>query len=499
MKRRVFLLAFAAMVSLCGAETLTVSRNGDDVLIRSEFSGGYVLEQTTSAKGKNGQFNFDKVFLRKEGRNPILVKHSHDDATPWNVNSTYIGANHGDSINSGLIFDQPHGLTEKDCGSQWTDPKGKNFYIVKIQDPKEIWVLSDNLSKDKDIWKFTRPNASRPLRHADGRELKDFKVQIRQLYSPVRILSRKYFVDGKPMEDNSQVECSVFTVEEEYDIVATDAILKHVIANAGRQVAFNEPGLDHILNQKITYRFYPDSSCIVEHNVKFHRDVRLSYMGFIQAMVMSKGKYGKHLYYIPKTRPFEFDKQEWDFAHLVDFTRPIRGSMFLRADSFENPDSMPERFIQYLKDGKNRPDIGFVCGYSLLEGCTTPEQRRKNASTALFLYKTHKTYPHALDGGKIKVIKSGETFRCLAYRQYFDPNQGYYLNRQGSSFVFYADFHEPVSGKAIALPEKLHGIKPELVEKSDTVKYEPDGNTLRFDSTGTYGYCVLKFPIVEKK
>jgi len=486
-------LAVSALL-LGAAETMTVSRDGDNIEIRTDFPGGYTLHQTGWAKGPNRQFNFKNVTLRPEkSKKHIQIKHSGDDACPWNLNGTYIGANHGDSINSGLIFSQPHGLTEKDCGSKWTDPKGKNFYITKIESPTVVWMLSDNISKNKDIWQFFRPNAKLPLRHADGRELKGFKVQFRQLYSPVRILSRTYLADGKTMEDKATVKCGVFTIEEEYDIIATDAILKHVQANPGRQVAFNVPGLDRFLNQKIVYNFYPDSSCIVTHQVKFCRDVRLGYMGFIQAIQMSKGKYAKHLYYVPKTLPFEYEKQEWDFANQVDFTRPIKGSMYIKAADFENPASMPERFVQYLKDGKGQPDIGFVCGYSLLEGCTTPEEHGKNAAIALFLYKSHKTYPHALDSGKLRNIKAGQTFYCMAYRQYFDPNQGYYLNRQGKYLVMYADFHAPVSGKVIVLPEKLRGIKPELVEKSGTVTFELSGDSLKFDSTGKNGYCVLKF------
>ena len=498
--KKICMSIFTISTLLLGAaETLTVSRDGDNVMIRSDFPGGYTLHQACWAKGPNRQFNFKNVMLSKGKNKPFMIKPSSDDACPWNINSTYIGANHGDSNASGMIFNEPHGLTEKDCGSKWTDPKGKNFYVLKIENPKVVWVLSDNVSKNKDIWRFFRPNAKLPLRNADGRELKGFKVQYRQLYAPVRILSRNYLADGKPMQDKAALKCKVFTVEEEYDIVATDAILKHVLANPGRQVAFNEPGLDRVLNQKIVYNFFPDSSCIVTHNVKFYRDARLGYMGFIQAIQMSKGRYAKHLYYIPKTLPFEYDKQQWDFANLVDFTRPIKGSILLKEKTFENPKSMPERFIQYLKDGKGRPDIGFVCGYSLLEGCTTPEEHAKNAETALFLYKSHKTYPHALDGGKIQIIKAGQTFYCMAYRQYFDPKQGYYLNRQGKYQVMYIDFHEPVSGKVIPLPEKLRGLKPELVEKSDSVKYGTDGNSLRFDSTGKYGYCVLKFPAAGEK
>lgn len=493
MKKICWLVFFAAVLTLGAAETLTVTRNGDDVLIQSSFPGGYTLNRTGWAKGPNKQFNFRRTTLSKKGMKEIMVKNSGDDACPWNLNGTYIGANHGDSIASAVIFTKPHGLTEKDCGSEWTDSKGKKFYVLKIEKPTIFWVLSENHSKEKDIWKFSRPKAGDTLTHADGRVLKDFKVQYRQLYSPVRILSRKYSADGKPMEDKSKVECSVFSVEEEYDIVATDAILKHVLANPGKQVAFNAPELDRVLSQKIVYSFYPDASCIIIHQVRFHRDARLGYMGFIQAIQMTKGAYGKHLYYIPKVLPFQHDNREWDFANLEDYTKPIKKSILLKSNTFENPQSMPERFIQYLKEGKDQPDIGFVTGYSLTEGCTVPEQRSKGAATALFLYRTHKTYPHAIDGGKIKLIKAGQTFYCMAYRQYFDPNQGYYLNRQGKYQVMYIDFHAPEQNKVIPLPEGLRGKTMELLEKSPTVQYRQTAEGICFDSTGKYGYCVLKF------
>ena len=132
MKKICMSVFFASAVLLGAAETMTVSRDGDNIEIRTDFPGGYTLHQTGWAKGPNRQFNFNRVMLNK-GKSPLFtVKYSGDDACPWHLNSTYIGANHGDSINSGLIFSQPHGLTEKDCGSKWSDPRGRNFYIMKM-------------------------------------------------------------------------------------------------------------------------------------------------------------------------------------------------------------------------------------------------------------------------------------------------------------------------------------------------------------------------------
>ena len=493
MKTLSSLLLISAVLTLAAAETLTVSRRGDSLSIESPFPGGWTLTRTAGVTGPSRLFNFRSATLKKEGTKEFVLKGSSDDICPWNFNGTYIGANHGDFLASAVICAAPHGLSTKDCGSQWRDAKGTKFYVVKIESPAIVWVLSENLSKEKDVWKFVRPAAGGTLTHADGRVLKDFKVQYRQLRPQARVVGRKYLADGKELADKTTVQCAVFTVEEEYDIVATDALLKHIIANPGKQISFNAPGLDPVLSQKIVYTYYPDGACLVEHNAKFHRNVRPNYMGFIQAGSMAKGKYGHHLYYIPKTKPFTYEKEEWDFANMVDFTRPIKGSIYFSAKMFEDPKNLPDRFVQYLKDAQGQPDAGFVCGYSALSGCTVPGERAKNARVALFLYKTHKTYPHALDGGRIKLIKAGQTFHCLAYRQYFDPNQGYYLNRQGDAYVMYADFHAPVKGKVIPLPEKLRTLGMTLLEKSPGVEYRRKDGSLVFDSPGKNGYGVLKF------
>lgn len=494
MKKICGALLFAAALTLGAAEMLTVSRNGNDLSIKSPFADGWTLTRGGWTGGPNRQYNFRYATLSKAGAKNIVIKNSSDDACPVNLNGSYLGANHGDAAASALIFAEPHGLGTRDRGTEWLDSKGRKFYILRIETPTVIQVLSENLSQEKDIWKFVRPAAGETLTRADGRVLKDFKVQLRQLRPQVRIISRKYLADGKPLEDKTEVECSVFTVEEEYDIVATDAVLKHVIANPGKAVAFNAPGLEAVLNQKIVYRYYPDGSCIVEHETRFLRNVRMGYLGFIQAHPMTKGKYGRQCYRIPKTKPFAHDGEELDFADGVDLTRPIKKSVYLTAGMFADPKNMPERFLQYLSEGEGLPEIGFVCGYSLLEGCTVPEQRCKNAGTALYFYsKTRKTYPHAVDNGKIKAIKAGTVFRSLAYRQYFDPAQGYYLNRQGKNHLMYVDFTAPAAGKVITIPEELRKMRMELVEKSPTVQYRRDGAELKFDSTGKNGYCVLKF------
>lgn len=508
MKRVMIMTAALSLLGamLTGSEpAITVKRNGALTTMESPFVKGYTLVRSLTTKNRtNPHMNFSNEMLVK-GNQKVWIKSSGDDACPWNFNSTYIGANHGDSIASAVIFKTPHGLTEKDCGTALVDDHKRRFYIVKIENPKIFWVLSDNLSKDKDVWRFIRPNAKLTLKSASGKVFKGFDVKFRQLYSPVRLSSRSYLADGKKIAEKGTFQCKVFTVEEEYDIIGTDTILKHVLANKGKQAAFNAPGLEKVLTQKIRYDFYPDNSCIITHDVKFFRDVRLGYMGFIQAYQLNRRGYAKHLYYVPKTLPYTYTAvigkgkdakkkvETWDFTKLEDFTRPVYGSIHLTGKHYEDPNTPPERFMQYIKGHKNAPDVGFVTGYSLLNGITVPSIRKKNVGVSLFLYKSHKTYPHAIDGKGIPRIKKGSTFHCVAYRKFFDPGKDFYTIKDGKAHVVYVDFHAPVKGKVIAFPACYGNKKFSVVEKSKTLSFKNSKNTFTFDSTGKYGYCVLKF------
>ena len=493
--RKIFVLfALTACLTLLAGEMLTVHREGDSFLLKSDFGDGYALHRpfAVSRRG-NLVLNFNIATLVKQSGKPIQLSHSRDDICPWNLNGTYIGANHGDFWASAVICDQPHGLAESDLGGEWSDARGVKFYVIKIESPTIFWVLSENRSKDPALMVFVRPDTKGALNETDGRSLTKFEVKFRQMHPAVRVRSRRYFCDGQEPSDHQDTECREFVAEEEYDIVATDAILEHVRKNRGSQVAFNAPGLDSLLTQKTIYRFTPDGACVLSHHTVFHRNVRLGYSGYIQAGQMVKGAYARHLYYIPKSLPVKHNGENWDFAGRVDFTQPIKGFVGLLPEHCENPASPPERFVQYLEGGEGLPDVGFVVGYSLLDGCTVPEQRVKLARCPISIYQTHKSYPHAIDNGKTPYIRAGQSFDCLAYRQYFNPNKGYYMHKQGDCQVMYVDFHQPENGKVIPLPEILRGMEMQVVEKSPTVQYQREADGLRFDSTAKYGYCVLKF------
>ena len=145
-------------------------------------------------------------------------------------------------------------------------------------------------------------------------------------------------------------------------------------------------------------------------------------------------------------------------------------------------------------EGAGKPEVGFAIGYAVTEGIGMAAVRKNNIARSLFLYTSNKTYPIALDGVKMPVIKSGTEFYCMAYRQYFDASRGWYANRQGKDKIYYVDFREPVSGRELVFPDEAAGKKPVVLEKTASLKMMVSGKAaLRFTCPEKNSYAVLKF------
>ncbi len=419
------------------------------------------------------------------------------------MNGTYIGGNHGcsDVIE---ITAKNHGFTVKDIGSAWTDEVGKTFYVIKLPKPDIIQVLSENEGKDG-IWKFTRSLKGKELKRvSDGKILNVETAKVTQLWPACRMNRQEYLVNGKdPLAPGKSAVCDYFDIVEEYDIIAPDSLLESIKGNPGKEADFRAKDLDAVLTNRIVYRFQPMGTCTVEHISTARRGFNLSYSGFIQSAQLETGSLSTHEYYVPKTLPFELKGRKYDFAHFEDFSQKLPGDLLFGPKYKNTSDSKnpPDRFIQFLgekKNGATERKIGYVIGYSLIQGITRPETRAANCEASLFLYVSNKTYPHAVDGG---TVPAGKEFHCLAYRQYFDASAyknatSVYWHKESDSYLLYVDYHKSVENDMIKLPDYLSGKKISIVEKTPSVKLLTDtivpSKGLSLSVDGAYGYAVLK-------
>lgn len=499
-------------------QKLIVVKNGHWVHVRSYFSPEQDIVISMQDTGTNGQITFGHTRLipsslpnDPEAFEKVTVFHGcGDDSTPWLLNGTYIGGNHGCSDARELTA-KNHGLTLKDIGSEWIDEAGTRFYIIKIASADKIWILSENTGKDG-IWKFNTTVKGSSLKSSSGdRSCKFEENKGVQITPACRIKEQKYLVNGKTaLEDGKVTSCDFLDIVEEYDIIAPDSLLDMIIKNQGKETQFTANELDSVVTNHIVYRFQPKGACTVEHRSTAKRNFNLGYMGFVQSAPLTKGSFATHEYYIPKTVPFELKGNKYDFANFADYSQKLPNGLLFGAKykNISDPGNPPERFIQFLGEKKERAParkIGYAIGYSLIEGITRPEMRSKNCETPLFIYTSNKTYPHAIDGG---TVEKGKEFHCLAYRQYFDASAyenatNVYWHKEGESYLLYIDYHKAIDKDIIKLPDFFFGRKISIVEKTPSVrllteKTVPDEG-IALSIVDKYGYIVLRLDDNSRK
>lgn len=470
------------------APALRVLKHGEQVFIRAHFSPTEDLVVRVGKGGVNYQFNYNSAYLVPVGAGMTvpeltagrLIHGNGDDATPWNLNGTYIGANHGCSDARELTCEN-HGLTVADLGSEWTDAAGTKFCLLKIADANHLWVLAANAGAG-DIWKFTTTVAGTSLqRPRDGATLSFSAAKMVQLTPACRISRQEYLVDGQtPLADDQAVTCASLDLVEDYDVISPASVVSDCLAHPGVARSFVGPDLAAVVSNHIIYRFLPNGANVIHHTAQARQDFNLGYMGFVQTAKLTTGTYyTTHDYYIPKTVPFTQNDVTWDFRARQNYNLTLPAPLIFSAanKNVADPADLPERFIQVLgrKQGEQSvPEVGFAVGYSLLQGMTVPAQRAANAAQALMLYTSSKTYPTAADSKLARPIKAGTEFTCVAYRQYFWPGAQpqatcFYWHPEGDETVVYADYHRRVDRDVLQLPAEFTGKALRVVEKTPSV------------------------------
>jgi len=514
MKALLLLAPVLALTPALAADQVRVLKHGSDLFIRSAFSPQEDL-LVRLGKGANGQFNFSGAFLLKADAGMALAELSAgrlihgngDDATPWNLNGTYIGANHGCSDGREITV-AAHGLTAADLGSQWQDEAGTTFVILKIVDANRFWMLSTNQGIG-DIWKFITGVKGPTLeRAADGKVLTFTDCKMAQIIPACRITRQDVLLDGKtPLADDAPATCAFLDLVEDYDIISPVSLVQDFLAHPGEARSFVGPDLQGVVRNHLVYRFHPNSANVVTTNSEALLDLNLGYMGFVQSAKLTQGNtYDSHTYVIPKTVPFTQDNLTYDFRAGQDYSGKLPSPLLFSAakGNLADPQNLPDRFIQLLghkTDAGIVNDVGYALGYSLIAGMTVPAVRAKNARQALMLYTSSKTYPTACDGAMGNPVKKGTQFECVAYRQYFrpDPAQpGVYLywHPEGEDTVVTADIHKSMDHAVLPLPAEWAGKTLTVVEQTPSVTLHTTGAIpaagVVISVADGYGYLVLR-------
>jgi hypothetical protein len=493
---------------------LQAIKAGDFVFIRSQFCPSLDLVVTTGL-GINRQISFLQTHLIPRGAKMeagqiaegVLIHTTSDDSTPWHLNGTYIGGNHGcaDAIE---IRCPDHGLGLSDTGGEWMDETGRGFHVLRLPDCDTVHVLSDN-SGEGTIWKFCPEISGARLRRLSGSGPVALAIESQkriQIIPSLRVLRQEFLADGTmPLRDGEPVECSSLDLQEEQELVNPGDVLQSVLRRPGTKPDFLAEGLGSVLRNRIVYRFRPDGSTMVETNSEALQDFEMGHMGFVQAAPLVPGDFDTHEYLVPGTAPFKAGGMHFDFGSMQDFAPAMPAAIGFSAGdgNLLDAERPPFRFLQFLgkmEGGFVRRKIGFALGYSPVAGITALGLRPRYVGTAAVISQKKKTYPRAVDQKLCKMVPAGETFHCVAYRQYFNPATASpaascHWHRHGDGTLVFADFLEPVASGCLRLPPFFAGRRFAILEQSPNVSLEetlqiPPGG-LRFSSRTAPGFLVL--------
>ena len=455
----------------------------------------------------NNIVNFSSHLVIKGSNNicapTITLQSGADDGTPTSMNGTYIGGNHGCSSGI-LITASSHGKTAVDVGSEWTDSANRKFYILRIVSSSMLWVLSENIGAS-DIWAFDLLSGS-SLTHSAGATHTGtitFSAQEQAQITPaIKNRTCKVLLDGIAEETaDGTYYCDHVDIKENYEIVNPASAIDYLIANRGTDPSPAINAGDGCVQCNIVFRMQNNGAMLVLHDWTALQKVDIGYMGFIQNAPMNTvSPLTKMLVYMPKALPVTVSGTTYDLRTLIDLTSAPAGSINIDSAYWENPNSPPDRAIEFLALGDGTRKHAFMSGFVTDKGIGVG--RKDLVSRAWYYYTSRKSYPCGIDD-TLGDIAAGTTYQAVAFRIFSDvennPTGRLSCNmiEVGKAVYIYLDYNGVMIDN-VAIPNKYVGMDITVVEKSSNVTISNAtvaSDNLRVTvatASPLYGYAVLK-------
>jgi hypothetical protein len=502
--------------------SVIVVKSGNAVYVRTRFDATRDLVQSFGVFGtsnfSNSLVGYSNVYLIDKTKGNTVADlttntlahllQAGDDVTPNNYNGTYIGGNHGCS-DARLITVNSHGKTTVDIGSEWTDNTGRKYYILRIVNANQLWVISENIGTG-DVWQFDTSISGSTLTHSAGATntatMTIAANEMAQWLPATKNIVKSVYLDGKTeVTDDGVYYCNFIDIINQYDIVNPASALLNLIAAVGTTYtdttlsdAFRN-GASSVFNQ-ILHRIQSNGALQIIYGWRNYQQINLGYMGFMQAGTPPTTTYPKLKLYMPKILPISDGVKTWDFRNIETYDVSANQIAAVTSTYWEKPLSPPERAIEYLCDVDGNKKIGFALGYDITKGIG--KIRKDVVRDAWFFYTSRKMYPRGIDD-KLNPVLANNWYTCVGYRIFFNAENAdmgsassFYYYELGKDVIVVLDYHTQVVCDNLKLPAEYAGMTINVVEKSDNITVHSD--TVMQDGiivsvgAGAYGFCVLK-------
>src|SRR5215217_85028 len=486
--------------SIKNRKSKVILRNNLNLYFSSPFDDSNNLVRRldvfrTSAFSRNPDVNFiSDYFADVVGDQTIVktaIKVSSDDICPARIDGGYIAANHGWRY-AKLLTKTPHGKTLADVGSVYVDSVGVEFVIMFFFDVNRLWIISKNQATDG--YSFIFPSPIGDLTYVSNgvntSTLTGFTIgSVSNMWPSTTPSDSRILLDGTDLITiNGDYDCNFIDIVETYSVCDINSIIEKIITerpSGGYLVApfFNQIGADILFTHYITYRLLSNNTTLVMTTFAVDKKLEHNFHGITQADALATG-----YIYVPKSLPIE----GYDFRQIQDWNTGPPVAIHMTSDYWENPDSPPDRIINF------NSNISFHVGYVTDRGVGL--NRKDFVNDAIYLNITKKLYPMA--DSIAKVMNINEYYSGVAFRSYGNPS----LNPAGrTSFTWfefdgvvwlYLDYHGSLIDIITPYSEWI-GKKIEVYEKNINVSVVGDVVTgqIKIVSTATsinYGYLVLR-------
>lgn len=476
---------------------MIVRKFADSINFFAEHNEFYkVVHTLTHSDGcslsRNEPFEWLNTSLSAKNPNDLehpsfYISHSTDESPASVINGGIIGGNHGHPCTINVISYE-HGKTLADVGSTYVDDEGTVFTILRVVNEDTLNLVSENIGESENNYNFKLSVVGNLKYRSDGENVSDINVCEQQ--SKVFLLRATLFTkrnivaikDGKRKITLGTEDCDDGELIENYLIINPATVAPALTAERPKGGYKHTPDLARcgkpMLSVEQTSHFYADGSITIEFNVKKLADVNFSrYLGVMYQEKLDVFGGGIHRC-LPKLKPFTTPEGTFDFSSPY----PLRGEAFPESYSpklteCKDPNSPFDRIVDYFRDKDGKDRLGFACGFlPVYDG--RPEIRKNLLNSVIHIYKTRKAYPNFATGDL-------DSFKGVAYRKYFDPEQRasvYSIPFENKKYIYF-DIFENAS-----LSFKTSG-EISLFEKDGDLTYKIENGIITV--SGNKGFAVF--------
>lgn len=417
----------------------------------------------------------------------LKIKTGVDDAAPYRMFSTTIGANHG--YYRQLVTIVGHGKQWEDVGSIWNDG-AEDRILYGIENDDQLWLNGSNFA------------TNHTLTHVSGAtntgSFTTTSYLLLQFYPVTQNHSLELYVDGvlTPIADGDYKANTDIVFSESYDILRESSMNDWITANVGTLTGFQEfGGLPYVrVTTKARYTKFGntlETDFLALEDVVPFKDI-MFVMGYY---LDESATFPNRRQYIPKALPFNQDGVDFDFANIEPTTYlPLANRVEITPDRAEATGIFCDRNL-YLLDG-----LGFSMGFLPILDADPSVRRQRANQKAQEISTSGKIYMSAIDDDGKDDLLQGDYYKVISYKEFFesttDRTAFYIVDDTQGGYYLYADWHNLPYNDSIEIPTELIGKNITLIEKSDNVSYTGTvlGSTLDviIDATESYGYLILK-------